>query len=342
MRVGVKTTAQRGAALLLAMLTVALVAAISAAAYWQQWRAWGVEQAERQRAQSGWMLVGALDWSRLILRQDARASRVDHLAEPWAVPLQEARISSFLAADGQAPADSLLEAFLAGSMQDLQGRINLRNLVTVNQGKTDISVADFDTCSRLFTALSLPQQELQRFAQTLLRTLTPAAASAAAQPAPAAAADDAPLLPQRWGQLRWLGLSARSLDVLAPHATWLPERTPLNVNTASALALSASLPALDAAQAQALVAERERSHFGSLNDFRRTLTAAAAADVAEARFATTSRYFLVQGSLRLDDWRVQETSLAVRNGIDVRTVWRERGAGAPPTPSGMAPGTHNR
>ena len=37
-------TRQRGAALLLAMLTVALVASISAAAYWQQWRSLQLEQ----------------------------------------------------------------------------------------------------------------------------------------------------------------------------------------------------------------------------------------------------------------------------------------------------------
>jgi len=73
---------QRGAALLLAMLTVTLVATFAAAALWQQWRAVEVETAERARMQSAWMLSGALDWGRLILREDARASRTDHLASP--------------------------------------------------------------------------------------------------------------------------------------------------------------------------------------------------------------------------------------------------------------------
>ena len=38
---------QRGAALLLAMLTVTLVAALAASAAWQQWRAIEIERAER-------------------------------------------------------------------------------------------------------------------------------------------------------------------------------------------------------------------------------------------------------------------------------------------------------
>ena len=90
---------QVGAALLAAMLTVTLVASFAAAAAWQQWRAVEVETAERQRVQASWILVGALDWARLILREDARSGGADHLGEPWAVALQESRMSSFLAAD---------------------------------------------------------------------------------------------------------------------------------------------------------------------------------------------------------------------------------------------------
>jgi len=88
---------QTGAALLMAMLTVTLVATFASAAMWQQWRSVEVETAERSRVQASWVLTGALDWARLILREDARSGGADHLAEPWAVPLQEARLSTFLA-----------------------------------------------------------------------------------------------------------------------------------------------------------------------------------------------------------------------------------------------------
>ena len=64
---------QRGAALLAAMLTVALVATFAAGALWQQWKSVEVEGAERQRTQARWLLTGALDWARVILREDARA-----------------------------------------------------------------------------------------------------------------------------------------------------------------------------------------------------------------------------------------------------------------------------
>ena len=134
------STPQRGAALLAAMLTVALVATFAAGALWQQWKSIEVEGAERQRTQARWLLTGALDWARVILREDARAGDVnaptDHLAEPWAVPLQEARLSSFLAAlpdgTGNTIDDEKLaqHVLLSGQVNDLQGRLNVTNPVS--------------------------------------------------------------------------------------------------------------------------------------------------------------------------------------------------------------------
>src|SRR5690349_5035758 len=136
-----RRTASRGAALLMAMLTVALVATFAAAALWQQWRSVEVESAERERVQAAWILTGGLDWARLVLREDGRASSgVDHLGEPWAVPLQEARLSSFLAADNNVSTSTdndagVLDAFLSGQITDLQSMMNLNNLVQA--GKID-------------------------------------------------------------------------------------------------------------------------------------------------------------------------------------------------------------
>ena len=123
---------QRGAALLMAMVIVTLVTTVAASMVWQQWRAVQVESAERALTQSHWILRGALDWARLILREDARGNQTsgnaDHLGEPWALPLEEARLSSFLAADRDQSADSTLEAFLSGDITDSQGRLNLREI----------------------------------------------------------------------------------------------------------------------------------------------------------------------------------------------------------------------
>ena len=109
--------AQGGAALLMALLTVALVATLASAALWRQWRNVEVEAHDRSRMQAGWVLSGALDWARLILREDARAGGPDHLGEPWSVPLQESRLSTFLAIDPG------------------QGKVYFSDFEVANQGK---------------------------------------------------------------------------------------------------------------------------------------------------------------------------------------------------------------
>jgi general secretion pathway protein K len=116
------------------MIILSLVATVTAGMVWYQTRAVQVEAAERARAQAAWILSGALDWARLILREDlrtnqGRAAPYDSLDEVWATPLAEARLSSFLAADKNNNADGGPEAFISGAITDAQSRFNLRGVV---------------------------------------------------------------------------------------------------------------------------------------------------------------------------------------------------------------------
>jgi general secretion pathway protein K len=296
------------------MLTVALVASLAAGALWQQWRSVEIESAERARMQSFWVLTGALDWARLILREDARAGGADHLAEPWAVPLEEARLSTFLSSDKSNLSDSensASQAFLSGLISDLQARLNVFNLV--DSGK--VSEPALHAFAKLFEALGLPPAELAAMAENLRLALDTATT---------AGNSDSPLLPQRVEQLVWLGLSPASLAALRPYITLLPARTTVNINTASATVLYASIPSLDMAQAQRLVSARQASHFRTLADVT-ALTGELKPPLNEAQHSVGSRFFEVRGRLRLDQSVVEEHSVVRRDGIDVKTLWRDRG-----------------
>lgn len=306
---------QAGAALLMAMLTVALVASLAAGALWQQWRSVEVETAERAGVQSRWVLIGALDWARLILREDARAGGADHLAEPWAVPLEEARLSTFLAADKTTTLgndDSAAQTFLSGLITDQQARLNVTNLVDGNK----VSEPARQAFAKLFELLGLPPGELTALAENLRLAQDASADSSAAQ--------QAPLLPQRLDQLVWLGLSPGSLAVLRPYITLLPVRTPVNLNTASATVLYACIPALDMAGAQRLVSARQSSHFRTLADAAALIGQSSRA-LNESQHSISTRFFEIQGRLRLDQSVVEERSVVQRDGLSVKTLWRERG-----------------
>ena len=308
---------QRGAALLSAMLTVALVASLAASALWLQWRNVEIEAAQRARTQSLWILTGALDWARLILREDARSGGADHLGEPWAVPLAEARLSTFLAANASDTdlGDSAEQVFLSGSIQDLQARLNVFNLV--DGGK--ISQPDLRSFARLFTQFGLPSAELGTLAENLRFALDTRVDSNATR--------RAPLLPQRVEQLGWLGLSPRSLAILAPYITLLPARTPVNRNTASVAVLQACIAGLDLAQAQRLASARQNSHFRSLADASKVITESPP-DLNDAQHSVQSRFFEINGRLRMEQTVVQERSVVQREGLQVKTLWRDRGPSA--------------
>ncbi len=314
-----RVSSQRGAALLAAMLLVALVATFAAGALWQQWRTLEVESAERQRSQARWLLTGALDWARVILREDARAgdasAPTDHLAEPWAVPLQEARLSTFLAAlpDATGAAspnpveDNALsqQVLLSGRISDMQARLNVTNLLNGEQLDTT-TVLMFE---RLFSALGLPASQLQGLTQGLL----------AAQ----RQGSTAPLMPQRVSQLTWLGLPADTVQALAPYITVLPVRTPINLNTASAPVLLASVPGLSLSDAQRLVQQRERQHWASLDAFQKSLGRSVSLD---SHHSVSTRYFEVLGQLRMPHTTLQERSLVQRDLAELKVLWRESGS----------------
>ncbi len=305
-------TRQAGAALLLAMMTVALVATIAAGALWQQWRNVEIEARERERLQASWILVGALDWARLILSEDGRTGGADHLAEPWSIALREARLSTFLAIDRD-NTDLSEDAFLSGQITDAQARLNLANLVIGNR----VSEPDLQAFRRLFDQLGLDTAELDRMVANLLLALD------VREPEDATVV--VPIVPSRASQLQWLGLSTKTVRALAPFVTVLPTRTQVNLNTASAEVIAARIEGLDLSDARNLVSARGRTPFRSLADVTRMMPAVAST-LNPSDVGVASRFFEVLGQLRLQDMEVVERSLVQRNGISVTTIWRERAA----------------
>lgn len=295
---------QRGAALLIAMALMTLVATLASGMIWQQYRAIQVEAAERSRTQSAWILNGALDWARLILREDARSGGPTALSEPWATPLAEARLSTFLALDKDNNSDSGPDAFLSGAIADLQSRYNLRNVV--DKGK--ILEAELASLQRLCELAGAPTDTAQRIAAGML--------------AADAAAADAPLAPIRLDQLRWLGIEPAIIERLRPLVDILPVRTTVNLNTAERDVIVAVSPGLDTGAAEALVQARQRKAFKTVDAAAALLSRPQLLD--PQRVGIQSNYFEVRGKLRLDDRTLEERSIVQRRGLDVTPILRER------------------
>ena len=303
---------RRGAALVTAMLLVALISSLAAAIVWQQWRAVRIEAAERARTQSAWILAGALDWAQLLLREDAREDRRSgnptSLDEPWAQPLPETRLTTFLAMD-KSQTEGLPDAFLSGAITDAQSRYNLTNLV--ENGK--LVEAEQAALTKLVETIGLGADVATRIASGMHAALSPPTGDGT---------DPAPLLPRSVPQLVWLGIDADTAARLAPYVVLLPVRTPVNLNTATREVIAAVVEDLDLASAERLVRERQSRPLRSLEEVKKLLGTSLKLD--PKRHSVVSGYFEVRGRLRLEDTVLEETVLVQRRGALVTALWRER------------------
>ena len=302
---------QRGAALLLAMLIVTLVATLAAGMVWQQWQAVEVEGAERARTQASWLVQGAVDWARLILRTDGNDTKrrnIDSLDEVWATPLKDVKLSDFLAADRNNTTDSPLEAVLSGQITDAQARYNLRNLV---QSTPEDAAMHLAVLQRLCETLGLPSDTAGRIAQGL-RSANAEDTTASANPL---------ITPQRTSQLAWLGLDADTLARLSPYVTLLPSNTQVNINTAPPEVLMATIPGLDRATAERLLKARLQGGFAALDEAKKLMPETLKTD--QRLLSTATQHFEILGEMRYDAYVLRELTLVRRQNSEVTVLRRE-------------------
>jgi general secretion pathway protein K len=87
--------------------------------------------------------------------------------------------------------------------------------------------------------------------------------------------------------------------------------------------LHASVPGLSLSDAQRLVQQRERQHWASVEAFQKALGRTVS---LEGTHSVSTRYFEVLGRLRMPQTTLQERSLVLREGQDLKVLWRESGS----------------
>src|SRR5512134_2960403 len=155
---------QRGAAVLMALFVATLATLIVTGLFWNQFVLLRTIENQQLVSQSRQLLRGALDWGRAILREDANRSSYDALSEPWSQPLAETRLDQL----GETGSIASL-ASIAGSMEDAQGRFNLRNLVDNGQ----IVDRELESLRRLASILQMSEQTADLIAERMLQSLAP-------------------------------------------------------------------------------------------------------------------------------------------------------------------------
>jgi general secretion pathway protein K len=306
-------SAQRGAAVLMALFVSVLATVIVSGLFWNQFVLIRTIENQQLVTQSRLLLDGALDWARAMLREDLLRSSYDALDGFWAQGLEETRLdqlgeTSTLAA----------QASMAGNIEDAQARMNLRNLLRPDGTIDPLEQAALE---RLCTLLGLPRAAAELAAEQMrqawLRNAEDGSYSGRRE-----------LPPWQPGDLAAIkGISREAAEKLAAYVVVLDVATPVNVNTARAEVIAAQIKGMSLAQARAIVNTRDRiGHFTNLGDFLNNVPDDLKAGAGDRVVATQSRYFFVRGQVKLARADIRFEALVRRppgrNQGPVEVLWQ--------------------
>ena len=299
---------ERGVAVVTALLLTTLAITIVASLFWQQQVQVRSIENQRLQLQKQWVLRGALDWARLILREDAKYSTIDDLNEPWAVPLSETRLDRYV--ESAALRGDAGSAVLSGAIEDAQARLNLSNLAT--QGKVNLS--EVQSFERLLSVLRQDTAIAQAAAQLLADSERAATTDNAGSPHPIGLVqvDDLLTVP---------GCTLSMLNAIRDYVIFLPSATPVNANTATPEVLSARLSGLSPTDPTTLANPRKQSAFRDLADIAARLPGKPTS-IDASLFSVASNYFLVNGRVTIRAATLQVQALVERQGATTHLLWQ--------------------
>lgn len=339
---------QNGVAVVTALLLTTLAITIVASLFWQQQVQVRSIENQRFQLQKKWILRGALDWARLILREDVRNQRdkVDHLGEPWAVNLGETQLDQYVE-NGKSDTDSS-EATVSGKINDAQARFNLTNLA-LNGVPDPREVA---VLARLLTNLRLETSLAKNVAATIALTQSKAAlvenpaggsggstpvkpagdvgpsnGGGVALPGASSISISAEAIPEvqflRFSQtddlLSVTGVTPATLLRLKDFVTVLPNKTRINLNTTSAEVLAARLN-IGLTDAGLMIASRDRAYFLDLADFKQRFPDKIA-KMKDEDVDVGTNYFFVNGKVRLSRSALEVNALIERTLVATKVLW---------------------
>ena len=306
---------QQGVAVITALLLTTLAITIVASLFWQQQVQVRTIENQRMQLQKQWILRGALDWARLILREDARNSSEDHLGEPWATPLATTKLDQYVE-NGRSDDDS--EASLSGNIQDAQARFNLANLAASGT----INPSEVAVFGKLLANVGL-NSSLAQAAANLMASAQGQSAVGGAGGGLATQGSDSkrPMtIVQPEDLLAVPGFTVEMLGKLRDFIIVLPRATPININTAPAEVLSARIDTLSPAEAAGIVISRKTAYFRSKAELLSRLSVQPAS-LGDTEVSVGSNFFLVYGDVRLSRAALQVQSLIERTQAGTNLIW---------------------
>jgi len=297
---------ERGAALIVAMLIVALAVIATSNFVFHTHIHWRKLENAANIDQARWLLRAAEQWAATVLLDDALQNSVDHLGETW----------------GREMPPVVAEGYhMSGRILDQNGLFNLNNLV--QDGKVnDSQLAVF---RRLLLNAKLPAGLANAIADWLdaddaSSGETGAESEYYLSQIPPVRAANRPIVNLN-ELLHVRGVTPELLEQLRSYVSVLPKSGPINVNTAPPQIIAALSDTMSLDEAHLLAAKRDHAYFRNAGDLRNAMDNKPGLDERQVSFA--SQYFLVVVQIRHDRIALESQALFERNGQNFpNLVWR--------------------
>lgn len=268
-------------------------------------------------------------WAVQILRQDRQTTQIDSLDEEWAFKIPPLPVEG---------------GMVSGSIEDLQGRFNLNNLIDSaqgnNQGRQDLDQAAI--LRRILAQVSLAEKDVQfspfvanRITDWIDQDLNSLADGAedleylGIDRVPYRAANRLMVSPSEMAAVA--GLSLTDVEALKPFVATLPQLATatapsrVNVNTASVKVLMSLHPDITPIIANELAGSPDKKPFNDTGEFVNELKTYQI--TLDPKFiSVSSDYFLITTSASIGRTTLDMYSLLARTGNDINV--ERRGIGS--------------
>jgi general secretion pathway protein K len=290
---------QTGVALITAILITALVSSVALSLAWDNALDMRRTMTLLYRDQAVQVALGAENWVQQILQDDQAESDTDHLGEIWATELPGLPVES-----------DAVQGELFGSIEDLQSRFNINNLIDESGEVDELALQQFQ---RLLQVLGLDPR-FAAIAADWVDSNQEAGFPDGAEDAiytgfvPTYRTPNVPITSA--SELAALeGMDNESYELLRPHIAALPGRTGINVNTATPAVLQSLDENLSASDVEGLIAERENGGFADLQGTFSTIVSPEVLPLLEE----TTNYFQLRVIVQIATVRITYYAMLQRD-----------------------------
>jgi len=311
---------QQGVAIITVLMVVTLAIGVSTYLIWSINNRIEVHDLQQRRLQSRLIAQTGIEWAGAILLDDLRTSgSIDSTNEIWAQPLPTLpiRINSD---------DPNSSVFISGNISDEMSKININNLAFTNNPA--IQKYHLESIKKLLIILDIPLKYSYYLfdwidANDELIEVNSAESVYYLKENPPYRAANQPL-----AEIANLSLvremTPEILNRLKPYITFLPKATKININTASAEVLAATIPDISYSQALVIVENRKKKPFKKINDFLQLFSENVRKNIPIRQLSVSSSFFKINAQVVQNDNYLKAEALLERKSNRWPFIWWQK------------------